>query len=83
MSTHLLIQIKIRAEAVIAGLQRFTSGLQAATQASLLRVAQDGFYIYLHTDIDKKYKKKSLFFLKICNFVLLLIFFDFDINIIL
>lgn len=47
MSTHLLIQIKIRAEAVIAGLQRFTSDLQAATQASLLRVAQDGFYIYI------------------------------------
>ncbi len=44
MSTHLLIQIKIRAEAVIAG-------LQAATQASLLRVAQDGFYIYISIQI--------------------------------
>jgi hypothetical protein len=42
MSTRLLIQNKIRAEAVIAGLQQFTSGLQAATQAGLLRVAQDG-----------------------------------------
>jgi hypothetical protein len=42
MSTHLLIQIKISAEAVIAGLQRFTSSLQAARQAKLLRVAQDG-----------------------------------------